>query len=196
MVSVADALAGAGRYDDAEQEYEKAVQILRSVSSDPDEALADLLGRYGDFLVFFKVDRERGLECRKEGLEILRAIYPGDHTQLAKALFGLGGLVHDMGDYRSAEDYYSQALGMQRRIDPDSRFVARHVFWLGLVYKDMGRYADAEPLVDEALERYARLPGNEQRLARAHLGLAQLHADAGTFAKAEPAAREALGQYT
>ena len=157
--------------------------------------MADLLMEYGDFLFFFKVDRKTGLDFRKEGLKIFQAVYPGGHTRLGKALLGTGGLAHDMGDYVSAETYYSQALEMQRRLDPDSPDVTHDVLWLGLLYKDMGRYADAEPLIREALESYTKLSGYERRLARAYLGLAQLHADAGVFAEAESVCREALGRY-
>lgn len=192
---VAVALTGAGRYDDAERDYDEAVQILRRVASGADEALADLLMEYGDFLFFFKVDRERGLDFRKEGLKIFQTVYPGGHTRLAKALFGSGGLAHDAGDHDSAESYYRRALEMQRRLDPDSPDVAHDVLWLGLLYKDMGRYGDAEALIREALESYTKLAGHERRLARAYLGLAQLHADAGVFAEAESVCREALGRY-
>ncbi|MBK9385590.1 MAG: serine/threonine protein kinase [Planctomycetes bacterium] len=130
-------------------------------------------------------------------LDARRAQQPGDHSELAYALRGLGVVLQHRGRLDEAEAHYREALAMERRLHPEDHVeIASALNNLGSLLQTKGRSAEAEASFREALEMRRRLrPGGDPLTARALANLAQSLLAQRRPAEAEPLAQEALEMF-
>jgi len=151
---------GTGSLQQADELFEKALQIRRRlVSSNPGDLSMqfDLLGSMLNVAGVYEErgDLDRALDLQQQRLEIEeRLAAKHDSEELGSAvgssLIGIGDLKIWLGDYESAVDYMRRALAMsQASLDasPESsqarRSVLRAHSWLGTALKFDRKYSEA-----------------------------------------------------
>jgi tetratricopeptide (TPR) repeat protein len=99
-----------------------------------------------------------------------------------------------MGDYKSAEPYYKQALEIYKKaLGEEHPDYAMSLNNLGVLYSEMGDYKSAEPYYKEGLEIYKKALGeNHTDYAGSLINLGILYSDMGDYKSAEPYYKQAL----
>ena len=113
-----------GNYEKAEQAYNEAVQILRSLNNDLDLSLVDaLLGMAG--LLNETADYVQAMECYVECLEIQKSVYGKSHDDIASTLYAMGLTKINQKLYSRALTFFQKALdirvGIHGEADPSVR---------------------------------------------------------------------------
>jgi tetratricopeptide (TPR) repeat protein len=119
--------------------------------------------------------------------------YLGNRHGEAEALWGLGDVVHLVGEYGQAREYYSQSLALARnlgyqRVEADALGGLGHVEW------HVGEYDQAREYYSQALAHVRHL-GNRSGEADALWGLGRVACDAGECGHAYELWRKALEIY-
>jgi len=117
-------LKGIGDYDKAEQAYNEAVQILRSLNNDLDLSLVDaLLGMAG--LLNETAEYAQAMEYYVECLEIQKSVYGKSHDDIASTLYAMGLTKINQKLYSRALTFFQKALdirvGIYGEADPSVR---------------------------------------------------------------------------
>ena len=117
-------LKGIEDYDKAEQAYNEAVQILRSLNNDLDLSLVDaLLGMAG--LLNETAEYVQAMECYVECLEIQKSVYGKSHDDIASTLYAMGLTKINQKLYSRALTFFQKALdirvGIYGEADPSVR---------------------------------------------------------------------------
>ncbi len=123
------------------------------------------------------------------------ALVPAEaETQRAEYLNLQGYALYDAGDYRHAEEPYTQALTIREKVlGPEHRDVAQSLNNLALLYHTQGQYAKAKPLYQRSLANWEKALGPEHPdVATSLNNLALLYRAQGQYAKAEPLYQRAL----
>ncbi len=86
-------------------------------------------------------------------IDLARQVHGPEHPEVADALHNLGLLSKTTGDYRAAEELYTQALEQQRRfLGAGSVKCAETLNDLGVLFRTTGRLEQAEKSLREALD--------------------------------------------
>ncbi|WP_442944473.1 tetratricopeptide repeat protein, partial [Nostoc sp.] len=130
----------------------------------------------------------------EDGVNVCKALFAGDHPDVATSLNNLAALYDSQGRYSDAEPLYSDALAMTKRLFAgDHPNVATSLNNLAFLYKSQGRYSDAEPLYSDALAMTKRLfAGDHPDVATSLNNLAALYKSQGRYSDAEPLYSDAL----
>ena len=123
------------------------------------------------------------------------ALVPAEPVvQRAEYLNLQGRALYDAGDYRDAEEPWTQALTMREQLpDPEHPNVAQSLNNLAGLYRAQGRYAKAEPLYERALTIDEKALGPEHPdLATDLNNLAGLYSAQGRYGNAEPLYQRSL----
>ena len=136
------------RFDEAEMNFEK------SLTADPENPC-----NYLEFSAFLYKQKkfEKGRETCKRALSLEM-----DNAGKAKFLNNLGVIYRNTGFFVEAENSFTEALGIRRKLAetnpaaylPD---VAATLNNLGTLYLDTTRFSDAEKSYIEALDKYRKL---------------------------------------
>lgn len=192
LIELGIVLTQSARLEEADEALREAHRRLSRAQPEPTTTMVILLNHHAA-LLHGKRDYAGAKQKLLRALEISDALQLGDDNIVAGVLGTLAGVLHDTGEYATAEQYYQQTLDMLRRVDPDSIRVVYNLEYLGLLYKDMGDYARAEPLVRQALNIKRQRFGEESlNTAPTLLSLAKVLVDAGKPSKAEPICRKTL----
>lgn len=112
-----------GRFEEAIEEYERALETMRQSTEAEDSRLVSLLGAYGNLLR--QLDDERAETILREVLEARRASLGPKHPDVASSARTLASLLRDEGRYEESEALYLEALDIRREIyGPDHAEVA------------------------------------------------------------------------
>jgi len=116
------------------------------------------------------------------------------HPDYANNLNKLGIVYWEMGDYKAAEDYFKQALGIRKKVlGEDHPDYARSLNNLGILYSDMGDYKAAEGYYKQALEIYKKVLGEDHPdYAMSLNNLGNVHWNMGDYKAAEGYYKQAL----
>lgn len=125
--------------------------VQAGLSDAPDEALAILMARLGNFYVHLS-DFDRAHTVLDEALTLARRCEA--HTDVALSLIGLGTAAQQQGRYAEAERLYQEAQQAYRRAG-DKGGEAQSLNALGVVAARTGRFDEAETFYGESIERYA-----------------------------------------
>nr|WP_225912492.1 tetratricopeptide repeat protein [Nostoc flagelliforme] len=130
----------------------------------------------------------------EDGVNVCKALFAGDHPNVAESLNNLALLYYSQGRYSDAEPLLSDALAMTKRLFAgDHPNVAESLNNLALLYYSQGRYSDAEPLYSDALAMRKRLfAGDHPNVAESLNNLALLYYSQGRYSDAEPLLSDAL----
>ncbi|MEH1920375.1 tetratricopeptide repeat protein, partial [Nostoc sp.] len=148
------------------------------------------IGRFYDGQGLYKLTEPWYEDC----VNVCKALFAGDHPNVATSLNNLAGLYESQGRYSDAEPLYSDALAMRKRLFAgDHPNVASSLNNLAALYYSQGRYSDAEPLYSDALAMRKRLfAGDHPDVASSLNNLAGLYESQGRYSDAEPLYSDAL----
>jgi non-specific serine/threonine protein kinase len=134
----------------------------------------------------------------REGLAWLGAILSETGhdwpVERARALNGAGNLARDVGDYRRAAQYHTEALELRRGIG-DPREIARSLNNLGVIAHDQARYADAEAFFREAIPAWHAAGDYNEGLGLTLNNLGRTRRFQGDFERGVALGREALALF-
>ncbi|MEO1332214.1 MAG: tetratricopeptide repeat protein [Myxococcota bacterium] len=143
--------------DRASEFYEQALKLRRKVYGPEHEGVAETLSSFSGFL-YDQGDYIRAEIHARESLEIRRL--GGDPAAIAESLARLGVIGLLLGDYREAEDYFSEsarfsvdAFGEEHPHVADARSA------VGVAQMELGHYAQAAFTLRETLASRRRLRG-------------------------------------
>ncbi|MEM1204321.1 MAG: serine/threonine-protein kinase [Acidobacteriota bacterium] len=157
MSMVGQTYSGLGLLEEASELLEGAVAIDAERSDTSPEAsqrlrsLAEVLTVLGDY--------DGSEEAAREALRQERARHRGAHGDVALTLIHLGRILARRGDLASAEEPFSEALGMARRLDEPETLAQVLDYYAGLK-DDQGQFADARSMFREALDLLTDLHGD------------------------------------
>jgi CHAT domain-containing protein/Tfp pilus assembly protein PilF len=189
----ANALIGAGKYDEALVMAEKALP-LREKALGPDHiGVANSLQMLAN-IHFYKGDYP------KAELLFLRAIGIWEKTSgpassgLFRNLINLGAVYSQMGDLDKAEQFMQRGLEIQEKLaGADHPSVATVLNNLAITARAKGDNRKAEALYERALAiREKALGPNDLQVAGLLTGLSALYQELGDYVKAESLAQRAL----
>jgi serine/threonine-protein kinase len=122
-----------------------------------------------------------------------RALFHGDHQDIANSLLTLGLLLDAQAQYDSAEQLIRQALAMQQRILPrGDPSIAKTTASLGRVFDDQGRYPEAIATLGQAVDLLSAPGSLPADLAATITELANTHFYAGHYAISDSLNQRAL----
>jgi tetratricopeptide (TPR) repeat protein len=182
-----------GKYAQAQQLYEKALEISRRLLTDdhPDTAesynsLAYNLNAQGKYT--------QAQPLYENALEISRRLLTDDHPHTAIGYNNVAHNLDDQGKYAQARPLYEKALEISRRLltddNPDTALSFNN---LAYNLDEAGNYAQAQPLHEKALEIRRRLLTDDNRYTATSYGnLAYNLGAQGRYAQAQPLFERAL----
>jgi tetratricopeptide (TPR) repeat protein len=128
----------------------------------------------------------------RAGLETLRREGGDDHPSTARALTLLAKSLALQGELAAAEQHYSRALAIERRLSTAPTSTFQTLVGLAQVLRDTGRPREAQVLLEEALELVGdAFPEGNWRRAEARLELGAAHLHQGRREEAEALIRPA-----
>lgn len=192
--AIGQTLRSLGRYDRAEPNLHRALELRRNSSAGKKE-LADALGAMGNLLA----DQGKLAEAEQlfaEALSIERAARSdvGDDVRIAKAMQNVAWVMSNQGKQEQAIAMLREALAIHRAVRPvDKRALAAALSHLGLALWRKGLVVEAEPLLREALEIHRRVsPSGHPDLASSLSNLALALQNLDRHPDAEILLRESL----
>jgi tetratricopeptide (TPR) repeat protein/CHAT domain-containing protein len=187
----ANELYQAGRYAEAEQLYQRALEIAEKARGPEHPDTASALHNLG--MAFEGQGRYARAELIfKRALAISEKVAAPDQT--ATALQDLANLFSRQGRYAEAEPLYQRALGIREKaLGPEHTNVADILHNLAGAYRNQARFAEAEPLFKRALAIQEKALGPDHQASAASLvSLATLYAMQERGAEAEALFKRAL----
>lgn len=182
-------------YKPADVEFEKAADLWKSIAGDQDARYAASLHMSG-MAGCRTVSREIAGARLDRAYAIRKALFAGDHVDIAESLHGLG-YHYQYVDFPTAERYFRESLEMRRRLLGDHALVAESLDALGRMMVNANRLAEGEPLLTQALEIRRRLLGPDAREVAVTIGLlGDVHLQSGYFEKAADEYAEQIRIYT
>jgi len=191
--TIGETLRALGRYDTAESNFRKALELRRSALPANHVDIASSLGSVGRTLQG-QGRYDQAEPFTKEALEMRRKILPPVNREIAKSINNLAFLTSSQGKYVEAEALFRQALDVYREALPaGDQEIGTCLNNLGTVIHTQGKPAEAEPYFREALEIFRRaLPSGQVRTANCLDNLAQALLDTGKTEEAAPLFHQSL----
>jgi serine/threonine protein kinase/Tfp pilus assembly protein PilF len=190
---VGNTLQSLGRYDEAEPNLRRAIELYRQEPSRLDlhtavalRNLALLLEAQGKL-----VETER---CLREALEIQLSKLPANHREVVITRSDLAAALCKMGRFAESESLSRDVLRLRREILPAGDLdIATSLNNLSQVLQFQGKLVEAESFLREGLEisRKAR-PEGHPKIGTGLSNLGMLLMAQGKYVDAEPFLREAL----
>jgi tetratricopeptide (TPR) repeat protein len=184
----------AGRYDDAEAAYARALPVAEAVAPDEPDLLATLLHNLGGLAHSRKRPRDAEPFARR-GLE-LRRTRCGDPVGVAADAAALASILETLERWDEAEALYREAVAVYEEIGDDYE-AAMTLNGLAAVLRFSGKVREAEPLFRRALTMMedARGPDHPET-ATVRNNLAMLLNATARPAEALPLLEEAMRDLT
>jgi serine/threonine protein kinase/uncharacterized protein HemY len=194
--TVAVALKGLARYDEADAQLSAALELRRRYLSADDPQLALTINDQGAI----RDAQGRPIEAEKlfrQALEIRRKTLPANDPAIAESLHNLGRALTAQLRFEEAEPLYRESIAIKRKsLPPDHPDTATSLAQLAELLVQRGKLKQAEAMVREALEMRRRcLPAGHPSIANALSALAVILYTQGRIPEAESTAREALQIY-
>jgi tetratricopeptide (TPR) repeat protein len=159
------ALAVRGEFNEAAARYLQATDICKQL--DDRKALSEIYGDLGDVYI------EQG--NLKDAIKVLKEAERLDHDDplgFALAKRRLGTAYQEKGDYKRAEEYYSEADSLLGNLDDDGERAVLYVAW-GSLSKESGAMRDALGRYREALAiNKSQRNALGEAICRRHIGSA------------------------
>ena len=179
-----------GQFAEAEDLYQRAVDILDIFPLEDPKALATVLSNFG--LLYVDIgDYPKAEVLLLRALALQRGTLQSDNYDV---LNNLALLYKTQGRYSEALALYKQALDLLERTSPrPERRIARTLGNLATLQLELGSYSDAKVLFQQALELQEKTLGiNHAGLATPLNNLASFYQRVGEYDQAERLYRRAL----
>jgi tetratricopeptide (TPR) repeat protein len=190
---IGNTLRSLGRFNDAEPQLRKALQLRRAELPPGHLDIGLSLSNLGLLLCDQSKAKEAEIVLR-ESLALRRAALPAGHPVIAQGLQNLSNALFIQGSFADAERLSREALAINQAASPlDEKELAINLSNLGLLLKEQHRYTDAQPFLLQALEIQRRhYPSGHPAVAGAADSLAQIFQAQGKLVEAEALFRESL----
>jgi tetratricopeptide (TPR) repeat protein/tRNA A-37 threonylcarbamoyl transferase component Bud32 len=191
--SIATVWADLGRYDDAEAEYRRAIDLATNVQGPEHPSVQALRHNLAETLDRSGRLEEAETEYRRVLASVTRALGK-DHPNVAMTQAMLGNVLMKQGRYEEAETVFRSALEIgQDAYGPVHQFVGEAKGGLGLIYFRTSRYDEAERLLRAAIEVQETVLGpNHPDSLRQRTSLASVLFARGELDEAEAEHRRVL----
>jgi serine/threonine protein kinase/Tfp pilus assembly protein PilF len=195
--TIGSTLLALGRFNDAEQQLNRALELCRKHatdgSSDSAAMIADSLEVVGE--LYRNQARYIAAEpLVREAFDLRRKALPPNHFDVGNSNNNLGLLLDDMGRFTEAEAHIRKALAIARENHPEGDL--QQVFALnslGLVLQHQGKLGESETAFQQAVDLAKKhLPPNHPQTALVVTNLAWALESQGKLKAAEALQREAL----
>jgi serine/threonine protein kinase/tetratricopeptide (TPR) repeat protein len=183
----------AGRYEEAVQYFEDALELRRRILGDTSEETADSMTDLGNALVRLgRFDEAEPL--LRDALASKRALHDGPHASVALGINSLGNLLHHREAYDEAEALYREALAMHREtLGDDHPDVVVDLNNLAYLLRSRGDLEASEPMFREVLEANQRIYGpTHPKVAESLSNMGMILLARARFSEAEAYYRRAL----
>ena len=211
-IRIGDISARLGRFDEAEDAYRLALEMLRPMTmrrgseSEPRRRLAEAQARLGALLAVLGRPEEAEPMLRdaiggRQALLDVPPASPEDELGLVEAEVELAELLKLSGRVEEAEDAYRHAISRLRPMAdapaadlPGRRQLAAAADGLGVLLLMLGRNAEAEPMLRLALDEQRELLGELPTVPRIREDLAKTSNSLGLFLRRDgrPGEAEAM----
>ena len=183
-------LLSEGKADEAEREFERALDARRRL--DPDRR-AVTLHRLAE-AKRAQGERAEAIALHEQALDMQRASLGDEHPEVVDGLTRLAHSVRLHGDYQRAAALYDRSLAIQQRLyDGDHPVTAEILLRMSRLASRMDRLERAESLGREALDMSRRIYGDQHPTVVQCLdAVANIERKRGDFEAAEGLFREAL----
>jgi len=191
--TIGNTLRRLSRYEEAEVNLRKALQLRRQVLPADDLGVAETLNDLG-VLLRSKRKFTEAEQVHRDALKIRREKLAAGDLAIATSLTNLANTLQGEDRWEEAELFYRQALEIRRHalpaVDP---LLAESLNNLGNILKIKKEISAAEPLILEGLKMRRRVlsPGHPD-IGNSLQNLAALLRDQRKFAEAEERSRDAL----
>jgi len=191
--TIGNTLRGLARYDEAEPNLRKSLEICRTVLPVGHPDIAPSMNSLA-MLLKAKNQLAEAESLFREALDIRRATLPAGHPDIAVGMNNLAALLKAQNRLAEAEPLDREALDIRRAALPAGHpGIANSLMNLGFLLQAQNNLAEAEPLFREALEIFrATLPAGHPDIALGLSNLGHLLKAQNNLAEAEPLLREAL----
>jgi CHAT domain-containing protein/tetratricopeptide (TPR) repeat protein len=166
LVTQAKTRLDQGRYNEAAELYQRALDILER---DPDRNRPYLMDTVGSLAAAYEFQSRyvEALELRKRAVTLAEGTISRDKgVALAARLNDLGMEYYFLGRYPEAEPHFERALTLRETaLGRSSRDVAVSLNNLARIYERLGRYDDAETLHKRAIAIEEKAAAGEKRTA-------------------------------
>ena len=191
--TIGNSLQALGRYDVAEPNLRKALELRRKFLPAGHELISDTLDDLG-WLLTSQNKTAEAEACYREALAIRRTALRPDDPQTAIVLNDLGLLLRMQGKLPEAEALLRESLGIRRKaFPPGHEDIGTSITNLATVLRAQAKYAEAEALLRESLEMHRKvLPPGHPHIAGSLASLGIVLEDQGKLSEAEPVLREAV----
>ncbi|MEZ5809923.1 MAG: CHAT domain-containing tetratricopeptide repeat protein [Rhizobiaceae bacterium] len=193
LTNVGLALERAGRFEEAETHYRKALAIDRRFRA-PDHPniptdlynLANVTNSLGRF--------EEALDLNRKALAIREEAKIDDERAIARLRNNIGLNLWQLSRFAEAEQSMREALAILESVEPDNLTeIATIISNIGVIQSGMNRLADAEASHRRALEmRQGFLPEDHPDIAFSLFNLADVYVAQNRLSEAEDLHRRAL----
>ncbi len=186
-------LARLGRFDEAEAQIRRSLQLRRRLYGDRHAEIAESLNSLGE-VRYDRGDLDGAERLYREAYTMRRELLGDNSAEVATSLDNLANVYHQRGQLEEAERMYREALSIRRRVlGPEHQDVASSLNNVAVVLHDQGRLDQAEELYRESLALARRVLGDEHPdVATGLNNLAALLDERGRPEEAEPLYREAI----
>ena len=185
--SLGKAYKDAVRYTEAEEPYQKALELYEHQLGKEHSDVAFTLNELAElYKLQGKYSKAEPMYLRS--LEILEHQLGEDHLSVASSLNNLALLYESQGKYSEAEPLYLRSLEIRElQLGADHSDIAQSLNNLALLYASQGKYSEAEPMYLRSLEILERQLGEDHLpVANSLNNLAVLYESQGKYSEAEP----------
>ncbi|HSE40209.1 MAG TPA: serine/threonine-protein kinase [Acidobacteriota bacterium] len=150
-----------GKYEDAEKNLLRALEIRRKLHTGNNEDIATSLDNMGT-LNHEKGSLPQGEKYFREALAMRKNLYPEGNKQVSDTLNNLGVLVHDEGKLPEAEKLYRECLELRYKFyGPEADETASTINNLGALLIAKEDFAAAETMMRQVLKLDLKRWGND-----------------------------------
>ena len=193
LTTVGDAYNGLGLYTRAEEHFDQALQLLKSIGEGETTDAAQLLQNIADIRHSLS-DFSAADSFQRATLELQKKIHGEEHPAIAAILLKMASTNRSIGNYDVAIPLYEQAVAMNEKLLPkDDSELAWSINNLGWAYHSSGRYEEAEAAYVKAVQLQRDFLGNDHPdLGFTLNNLGGLLRTTGRFEEGEQLIRESI----
>ncbi len=185
-----------GKYVQAEEYYQKVLDIFRRVLGEDHQDMAISYNNLG--IVYGNQGKYAQAEnCHQKALDIRLKALGEDHPDTASSYNNLGAVYRQQGKYAQAENCHQKALDIRlKALGEDHPDTASSYNNLGNVYAEQGKYVQAEECYRKALATRLKVLGEDHPdTAGSYNNLGAVYDVQGKYDQAEECYWKALNIY-